>query len=439
MSEQRARDREIIRLAFPAFLALVAEPVFLLTDSAIIGHVGTEELAGLGVAGAILTSLISLCVFLAYGTTASVARRLGAGDLPGAISGGIQGVWLAVGLGAVATVVGVGGASTMIGWFDPGEAVAGHAQTYLQIAALGAIPMLAMLAATGILRGLQDTRTPMFVAIAGNLINIVLNLVLVHGLNLGIAGSAIGTLVAQAASAAAMLWVVARAAAEHEVEVRPCWSGIVAAGRTGFALFLRTVSLRINLLVMVWAATRLGPEELAANQVALTLWTFLAFTLDAIAIAAQALTGRQLGAGNADDALAVARRMQQWGLMAGVVTGLGLAAVAPFIGGWFTPDPVVQDLLTGALLVAALAQPLAGLVFVLDGILIGAGDGVYLAWAGLAVLAVFAPAAWLAVSYGSTLVWLWVAFGGAFMGSRALVLLARARGQRWIALGAALP
>ncbi|MGA9746012.1 MAG: MATE family efflux transporter, partial [Nocardioides sp.] len=208
----RRQDREILRLAVPAFLALVAEPLFLLSDAAIVGHLGTPELAGLGIAGAIVQTAVGLCVFLAYGTTASVARRIGAGDLRGALAQGIDGVWLAVLIGAMATLLGVLATGPLVALFDPDPVVAEQATRYLRWAFLGVTPLLVMLATTGILRGLQDTRTPLVVAVVGNLLNIVLNLVLVYGLDLGIAGSAIGTVLAQVASAIALLVVVVRAA-----------------------------------------------------------------------------------------------------------------------------------------------------------------------------------------------------------------------------------
>jgi len=431
----RAVDREILRLAVPAFLALVAEPLFLLTDSAIVGHLGTPELAGLGIAGAVLSTLISLCVFLAYGTTATVARRIGAGDLRGALTQGIDGLWLATGIGLLTTVVGLLGTPYLVGLFDAGAAVTEQAQRYLRIGILGAVPLLVMLAATGILRGLQDTRTPLAVAVGGNLANVVLNLWLVYGLDLGIRGSALGTVLAQVGSAAALLVVVTRAARRHGAPLRPSATGIRLAGRAGVPLLLRTLTLRAGLLVMTFGAASLGDADLAAMQISMTLWTFLAFTLDAIAIAAQALTGRYLGAGDVAGTRAVTARMLRWGIWSGVVTGLALAAVAPFLGPLFTPDDAVQDLLVGVLLVAALAQPVAGAVFVLDGILIGAGDGRYLAWAGLLVLVVFAPAAWLAISAGASLVWLWAAFAIAFMGGRLVVLAARARTDAWLTVG----
>ena len=175
----------------------------------------------------------------------------------------------------------------------------------------------------------------------------------------------------------------------------------------------------------------------------MTIWTFLAFALDAIAIAAQAITGRYLGAGDLDLTRVVTGRMVRWGLVSGVVTGVGLAAVAPFLGVLFTGDEAVRDLLWPVLLVAAVFQPIAGVVFVLDGVLIGAGDGRYLAWGGVWVLIAFTPLAWLAVelsqiAVGGGLIWLWAAFGVGFMGSRAVVLLHRARGSAWLVPGADL-
>ena len=435
----RPLDREILRLAGPAFLALVAEPVFLLADAAIVGHLGTPELAGLGIAGAVVQTAVGLCVFLAYGTTASVARRLGAGDLTGALRQGVDGIWLAVLIGSVTTVVGVALTGPLVALFRPGPEVGGQAVTYLRLAFLGVVPLLVMLAATGILRGLQDTRTPLAVAVAGNLANIVANLALVYGLGLGLAGSAVGSVLAQLGSALALLAVVVRAARRQRVGLRPDLAGVARAARAGVALVVRTLTLRASLLVMTVGAASLGAASLAAHQLAVTLWTFLAFALDAVAIAAQAITGRTLGAGDLDSARAVTDRMVRWGLRSGVATGLLLAALAPVVGSLFTTDPAVRDLLLPVLLVAAVFQPVAGVVFVLDGVLIGAGDGRYLAWGGTVVLAVFAPLAWAALRYAPdgapTLVWLWGAFGVGFMAGRAVVLVRRARGTVWMVAG----
>ena len=431
-------DREILRLAVPAFLALVAEPLFLLADAAIVGHLGTPQLAGLGIAGAVVQTAVGLCIFLAYGTTASVARRIGAGDVRGALAQGIDGVWLAVIIGAVTTALGVAASPWLVGLFGVDHAVSDHAVTYLRWAFLGVTPLLVMLAGTGILRGLQDTRTPLVIAIAGNVVNVGLNLVLVYGLDLGIAGSAIGTDLAQLGSATALVAVVVRAARREGAPLRPDLPGVRRAAHAGVALVIRTITLRASLLVLTYAAATLGATATAANQLAMTLWTFLAFALDAIAIAAQAITGRYLGAGDLATTRRATRRMVQWGVGSGVATGAVLAATSPLLGRLFTDDPAVHRTLWPVLLVAALFQPVAGLVFVLDGVLIGAGDGRYLAWAGLVVLLVFAPLAWAALAGAPAehgLVALWMAFGIGFMGTRAAVLAARARGSSWMVTG----
>lgn len=433
-------DREILRLAVPAFLALVAEPMFLLADSAIVGHLGTTELAALGIASAVMGTLVSLCIFLAYGTTASVARQVGAGRTREALTQGVDGLWLATTLGLVTSLVTVPLTRPLVRLFGPGADVEDQAVLYLRIALLGAVPLLLMLGATGVLRGLQDTRTPLVVAVAANGANVVLNLVLVYGVGpwrgLGLAGSAWGTLLAQLGAAAALVWVVVRAARREGASLRPDLGGIRAAGRAGVPLILRTLMLRASLLVMTYAAARQGDADLATMQLALTIWTFLAFTLDAVAIAAQAITGRYLGAGDVEGTRQVTRRMVRWGVLSGIVTGLLLAAASPLLGPLFSDDPQVQGQLVPVLLVAALAQPLAGVVFVLDGVLIGAGDGAYLARAGTLVLLAHAPAVLLVAQLGGGLVGVWVAFSFVFMGARGAALVLRQRGGAWLVTGA---
>ncbi len=224
-------------------------------------------------------------------------------------------------------------------------------------------------------------------------------MVLVYPVGLGLAGSAIGSVLAQVASAAAFVVVVVRAARRHGAPLRPDLPGIRDAGRAGVPLVVRTLTLRAALLVttyaVVLAATTARDQEvdLATHQLAMTIWVFLAFALDAIAIAAQAITGRALGAGDVAGTRELTGRMIRWGVVSGVVTGVLLALVSTVIGRLFTSDAAVLDLLVPVLLVAALGQPVAGIVFVLDGVLIGAGDGRYLAWAGLLTLVVYAPVA----------------------------------------------
>ncbi len=435
---RRAQDREILRLAVPAFGALVAEPLFLLVDSAIVGHLGTAQLAGLGVAGSLLATAVSLCVFLAYGTTAAVARRLGAGDLRSAMAQGIDGLWLAAALGVVLALAGLAFAEPLVAVFDPEPETTSYALTYLRVSLIGLPSMLVVLAATGVLRGLQDTRTPLVVAAVGAAANVVLNLALVYGAGLGVGGSALGTVLAQTGMAVAFTVVVVRGARRHEAALRPDLPGIRAAASAGVPLVVRTATLRGALLVMTYVATGAGTVALAAHQVAFTIWIFLSLALDAVAIAGQAIVGRYLGASDAAGARAATQRMVEWGAASGVVLGLVVVGLRAAYVPLFTEDPDVRTLLASVLLVAALFQPVCGVVFALDGVLIGAGDGRYLAWAGVVTLVVFVPMAALVQAADAGLVALWWAFGG-FMVARLVTLVWRWRGDQWLVLGAADP
>lgn len=431
----RRHDREILALAVPAFGALVAEPLFVMADSAIVGHLGTPQLAGLGIAAALLTTAVSIFVFLAYATTAAVARRVGAGDLQAAIRQGMDGIWLALLLGAVVVAVVLPTAPTLISFFGASDTVAPFAITYLRISAFGIPAMLVVLAATGVIRGLQDTRTPLYVAIGGFTLNGILNVALVYGAGLGIAGSAWGTVIAQCAMAAAYLVVVVRGARKHGASLKPDAEGIRACAQAGAPLLVRTLSLRAVLLIATAVAARLGDADIAAHQILLSLWSLLAFALDAIAIAGQAIIGRYLGAGDTEGAKAVCRRMVQWGIGSGIVLGLLVIAARPVFIPLFTSDPAVEDALLPALLVVAVSQPVSGIVFVLDGVLMGAGDGRYLAWAMLLTLAVFAPAALLVPALGGGLTALWCAMT-LMMLVRMVTLQLRARSGRWLVAGA---
>ncbi|MGA5217591.1 MATE family efflux transporter [Streptomyces cinereoruber] len=432
---RRQHDREIVSLALPAFGALVAEPLFLMVDSAIVGHLGTPQLAGLAIAAALLSTAVSVFVFLAYATTAAVARRVGAGDLPAAIRQGMDGIWLALLLGTAVVALTLPAAPWLVDVFGASDTAAPHAITYLRISSLGIPAMLVVLAATGVLRGLQDTRTPLYVAIGGFTVNGALNLALVYGAGLGVAGSAWGTVIAQCGMAVAYLTVVVRGARRHGASLRPDASGIRASARAGVPLLVRTLSLRAVLMIATAVAARLGDTEVAAHQIILSLWSLMAFALDAIAIAGQAIIGRYLGADDPDGARQVCRRMVQWGVVSGVVLGALLVVARPLYVPLFSRDTAVHDALLPALLVVALSQPIAGVVFVLDGVLMGAGDGPYLAWAMLLTLAVFAPVALLIPALGGGLTAVWWAMA-LMMTVRMLTLWLRARSGRWIVTGA---
>ena len=426
-------------MAVPAFGALVAEPLFLLADSAIVGHLGVAQLAGVGLATAVLHTAVGLMVFLAYSTTPAVARAMGDGQPGKALAAGRDGVWLALLLGALLAVAGFLAADPLIGLLGAEGEVHRFAVDYLRWSMPGLVAMLLIFAGTGLLRGLQDTRTPLVVATAGFALNIVLNLWLVYGLDWSVTGSAAGTSVAQWAMAAVYLVMVKRNAGIHGVSLLPSWSGMRSMTRVGSWLMLRTLSLRIAILATVLVVTAQGAANLAAHQLAMTIFSFLAFALDALAIAAQALIGKELGASNPGRARLLTETMTRWGLGFGVVTGAMLAVAAPWAGALFTSDPEVQSVLAIALWVLAAGQPIAGYVFVLDGVLIGAGDARYLALAGVVNLAVYVPlliAVSLSHAVGAAgLAWVWAAFALAYMAARAVTLGLRARSDRWMVLG----
>ncbi|MGL5858219.1 MAG: MATE family efflux transporter [Angustibacter sp.] len=421
-------------MAVPAFLALTAEPLFLLVDAAMVGRLGTAPLAGIGVASTVLTTMAGVFVFLAYGSTAAVARRSGAGDLPGALRVGVDGGWLALILGVLAGGALAGLAEPIATAFGASSAVTEQAATYLRVSAAGLPGMLVVLAATGVLRGLQDTRTPLIVAVVGFSANAVLGAVLVFGAGLGIAGSALGTVVAQTGMAVALVTVVVRGVRRHGGSLRPHPWQVLDAARNGVPLLVRTLALRSVFMATTWVAASGDDTTLAAYQVAVTVWTFLAFALDALAIAAQTLTGHALGAGDRERARTLTTLMMRWGVWCGIALGVLLAAGHQALPALFTTDPAVQRALAAALLVVALLQPLSGLVFALDGVLIGAGDARWLAWAMTVQLALYLPVALAVRAIGITSTSaLWGL--GVFMAIRGAGLIWRARGTRWMLTG----
>ena len=428
-------DAEILRLAIPAFGALVAEPLFLLGDSAIVGRIGTVPLGGLGVASQALITLVNISIFLAYGTTAAVARQLGAGNRQAAIRQGIDGLWLAALIGVVVLGVGWPFAHGIVEAFGASPAVTAGAVTYLRISLLGAPAMLTVMAGTGVLRGLQDTRTPLAVAVCASAVNIVLNGVFVLGLGWGLAGSAWGTAIVQNAAGVTYLAVVARGARRAAVSLRPDGPGLRSAAFAGASLVIRTLALQAVLVLTTALAARMGDDAIAAHQIAFRIWGFLALALDAIAIAGQAITGKYLGAGDVAGARAATARMTAWGAVYGIFFGVFLLAVRPLLPGVFAAAPPVAHLLLAVLVIVAVQQPIAGVVFVLDGVLIGAGDQDYLALAGLATLVVFGIAAACVHELHGGLVALWLAYS-VWLVARFVTLTLRARGSAWLVPGA---
>ena len=429
-------DREIVRLAVPALGALAAEPLYLLADTAIVGHLGTNQLAGLAVAGTVLTAAFSVFNFLAYSTTASVARQLGAGNRRAAAEYGVDGCWLAAGLGLVLTALGLLLAPVIVDAMGASSTVHPYAVTYLRISILGAPALLLMLAGAGYLRGMQDTRTTLVVAVASNTANLLLELLFVYALDLGIEGSAWGTVIAQVGGATAYLVVLGRAAARAQASVRPRPAGIRANASVGSRLVIRTAALLVTLLTATAIAARFGDDDVAAHQVVMQIFLFLALSLDALAIAGQAMVGRYLGADAAHDARSSARRLLEWGVAAGLVVAIAVAATRPWLAALFTNDTHVRTLVEQLLWFVAALQPIAAIVFVLDGVLIGAGDAGYLALAMLAAtVAVYLPVALVVAVTDAGLLWLWGAIS-LWVVARLVGMVARYRTDRWQVTGA---
>jgi MATE family, multidrug efflux pump len=425
-------DREIVSLALPALGALAAEPLYLLVDTAIVGHLGRTQLAALGMASVILGSLFVVFNFLQYGTTAQVARASGAGAEETARRLGAQAIWLSLAFGVlVSTLVAVLAPQLVALVGGEGEA-ADYAVTYLRIAAVGFPAAFLALGGQGYLRGIADLRTPLVIVISGNLVNVILEVLFVYGFDWGIAGSAAGTALAQLGMGAAFVAVVVRGLRGGDARPRPALARRVLT--LGKWIFIRTAALTSAFALAGAVATRSGDEAIAAHQIAYQLFLFLALVLDSIAIAGQIIVGRELGAGRAERAYAAGERMIWLSIGLGAFFAVAMLAATNVLPRAFTSDGAVLD--QAALLwpLFALMQPLAGGVFALDGILIGASDGPFLA---MSMVAAFVSCAavllvTLEADWGIRGVWFALVV---LIVVRLVLMTARFRRGRWLVTG----
>jgi putative MATE family efflux protein len=429
-------DKEIGRLAVPALGALVAEPLYVLADTAVVGHIGTEELAGLAVASSALLTGYAVFIFLAYGTTAAVSRLLGAGRHDEAAVQAVQGLWLAVIIGAGVMVGVLAASGPIVALLGAEGDVRTNAEIYLRISALGIPAQLLTFAGTGYLRGLQDTRTPLVVAVCAAAGNLALELVLINGFGFGIGASALSTVVAQVAAAGVFVRFVVRDTGASGVARGPDWTMIRRLGRVGGDLLVRTLALRGALTLATAVAARIGAADVAAHEVAFAVWSLLALALDAIAIAGQAMIGRFLGAGDADTARTVGRRMLQIGATGGLFVGAVVLLLRPVVPDIFSDDPSVVSLATFLLLFVAVLQPVNAVAFVLDGLLIGAGDMRFLAVAMVGALFVTVPCAIAVLVLDLGIGWVWATVA-VLMVARVAALSWRWRSGAWAVVGAA--
>ncbi len=428
-------DSEIARLAVPALGALIAEPLYVLADTAVVGNLGTPQLGGLALASQVILTVYALMIFLAYGTTAAVSRLLGAGRHAEAAHQAVQSLWIAASTGVVSGIGVWVFANPLLRILGGEGDVLAYARTYLVISAAGMPALLLSLAAVGYLRGLQDTVRPLIVALVTATGNLVLELILVFGFDYGIGASALSTVIAQWVGTLLYLRWIGIAVRSHNVSLRPELASIGRQAVVAGDLFLRTAALRGSFTVATAVAARLGEAELAAHEVAFGIWMLCALALDAVAIAGQAMMGRFLGANDTDGARRVGRRMLQWGITTGSAAAIAILVLRPVIRDIFSNDPAVVSLTGFLLLHLALMQPINGVVFVLDGVLIGAGDMRFLAWGMVAAAAAFVPLAILVAQRSAGIGWLWGCIW-VLMAVRVAGLVWRFRSERWLVTGA---
>jgi putative MATE family efflux protein len=428
-------DGEILRLAAPALGALAAEPLYLLVDTAIVGHLGTTQLAALALAASILSTLTGLCIFLTYGTTAQVARLHGAGEEQRAGRLAAQALWLALAIGVAIAVVCALFAGPLIDLLGGSTNSGPLAERYLRLSAIGLPMALVALAGQGHLRGVGDLRTPLVIVASAQLANVVLEVLFVYGFDWGLDGSAIGTVLAQAGMGVAFAALLLRAGGPG-VDRRPAPALIRPLVRISWELFLRSAALLAAFLTASAVLARVGESSLAAHQIAFGIFIFIALVLDAVAIAAQVLVGRALGAGDVAGAIAAGRRTIRWSLGFSVLVGAVLLALHDVLPHAFTDDPAVIDRAAALWPMFVLMQPAAGIVFALDGILIGASDTRYLAIAMLvAGPLTYVPIALLALAEDWGIRGVWVGLLG-LMFVRLGALAIRFRSRRWAIAGA---
>jgi MATE family, multidrug efflux pump len=426
-------DREIFGLALPALGALAAEPLYLLADTAMVGHLGTEQLAALAIAATLLSGAFTLFNFLTYGTTAQVARLSGAAAHEEAGRLAAQALWLASGIGVLLTATLAALAVPLVDLMGAAGHTAELAVMYLRIGSLGLPFALIALAGQGFLRGVSDLRTPLVIVVAANVANVLLNLLFIYGFDWGLAGSAWATVVAQLGMGVAFVAALLRAPATSR---RPSLAGMRPMARIGSEIFVRTTALYASFLVAGAVLARVGNDSLAAHQVAFQLFVFLALVLDAVAIAGQVIVGRSLGAGDADEAYRAAKRMIELSIAAGAVFAVVMLALTEVLPRAFTSDADVIDELHKIWPLFALMQPANGAVFALDGILIGAGDTRFLMWGMLAAsLLVFVPIALASLALDFGIVGVWCGLLG-LIAARLVTCGWRFRGRRWAIVGA---
>lgn len=414
---------------------LAAEPLYLLFDTAVVGRLGAVSLAGLAVGGLIVTVVASQLTFLSYGTTARAARFHGVGDRTAAVGEGVQATWLAAGLGLVVLLVVQLAAVPLVSVIGGPGPIADAALPWLRVAILAAPAILISLAGNGWMRGVQDTVRPLRYVVIGFSVSALLCPLLVYGW-LGLpcwelAGSAVANVVGQ--WLAALLFL--RALVREGISLRPDPAALRAQLVLGRDLVVRTLTFQACFVSAAAVAARFGAAALAAHQVVLQLWSFLALVLDSLAIAAQSLVGAALGAGEVRGAKRVAGRVVAYSAAAAAALAVVLALGAPSFPALFTNDRAVLDAIGVPWWFLVAQLPVAGIVFALDGVLLGAGDAAFMRTATLvSALVGFLPLIWLSLVFGWGLAGIWAGLT-AFIALRLVFGVWRVSSDRWASPG----
>nr|WP_177242796.1 MATE family efflux transporter [Amycolatopsis marina] len=428
----RVPPKRVLGLAVPALGVLAAEPLYVLVDTAVVGHLGALPLAGLALGGVLLTLVSTQLTFLSYGTTARTARLHGAGRRAEAVSEGVQATWIAIAVGIVVLLAGQLLAGPVARGLSGDAQIAEQAASWLRIALFGAPLILITMAGNGWMRGVQDAVRPLRYVLAGNGISAVLCPILVYPVGWGLEGSAVANVVAQVISAGLFL----HALRQERVPLRPDFSVMRAQLGMGRDLVLRSLAFQACFVSAAAVAARTSTAAVGAHQVVLQLWTFLALVLDSVAIAAQSLVGAALGAGSSRQARGIAGQITRYGLVFGCALGALFAAVSQVLPRVFTTDAGVLAEIPNAWWFFVALQPIAGIVFALDGVLLGAGDAAFLRTATLASAVLgFLPLIWASLGFGWGLAGIWTGLS-VFMLLRLVAVVARWRSGNWAVVGA---
>ncbi len=395
LSTRRELDRRIIALAIPALGTLAIEPLYVLVDTAIVGRLGTPQLGGLAIASTILLTVISMTASLEYGVTPDVAYAHGAGRSAEARDVATAALRLAVMIG-VPMGVAVAAAAHPLVWLLGGRGdVLGYAVTYLRISCVGLPFVLVTYVGHGVMRGVNDLRKPLQIVLLANVVNVIFEIVAVYVLDLGVAGSAWSTVIVQTGAALMFLRVLR----PHRGGGRPTSERMKKLLRSGLHFAVRSIAMFAVWNTATAVAARVDTPTLAAHQVLIQLFTFLALMLDALAIPAQSLVAGALGRHDTDEALRVGRTSNRLSLWCAVLLAVTLAALSPVLPHVFSGDPAVHSRLTAGLLILAVMQFPGAIAFAFDGALIGAHDERWLARQAVINLAGFAPLALATLLY----------------------------------------